>query len=322
MCGIFGIMGNKVSKEFKLNVLRNLAIANKARGTDATGLATITADGGTRVVKEPMQAPDFVKTEAFFDFLDSHEGNPIIGHTRNGTGGSPKENKNNHPLVSERTGIAVTHNGSVRDPVWRATGEDGTNPFMLDPFTAEVDSEAILRLIDTLLYIPREDDGSILPQTVADTPKDQWNYRRVSTETAIIDAVFNLNGNNTCALIDPAEPESVYIWTAGNPCSILYIPQEKAIIWSSLKVHAVDSLKIRKTNWFMNFFSTTYEEPTPEYMVEEVPKELLVKISPTDNEDEPFDFKLYDLSPGGADNLRKSLGDKIKVTNKTSNSSL
>lgn len=140
MCGIAGFsISDKDHRVINTRKLaKRLALQIQARGRDATGIAwSERDDNGTGVwyMKDAIAAADFVRS---MDQIPQHTRSAII-HTRYATKGSPENNANNHPiLVGETVGI---HNGQVRN-------DDELIEFVGTGRTAQVDSEAIFRVID------------------------------------------------------------------------------------------------------------------------------------------------------------------------------
>lgn len=134
MCGILGYVKGSVEIEPKLlsQVMTRMFISAQSRGRDATGFAYLNTDGHLAVVKQAVPASQFL--DAIRD-VDYGKVDIFIGHTRAATQGSPKDNVNNHPIMSKESKMALTHNGMIRSSV--RLKQDG-----------EVDSEAILRLVE------------------------------------------------------------------------------------------------------------------------------------------------------------------------------
>lgn len=147
MCGIAGF--SICDKDHRVIDSRKLATALalqiQARGEDATGIAWSETDEhgiGVWYMKDAVPAEEFVRS---LDQIPKHTRTAII-HTRYATKGSPENNDNNHPiLVGETIGI---HNGQVRN-------DDQLIQMVGTGRTAQVDSEAIFRLIDAA---PSTDD--------------------------------------------------------------------------------------------------------------------------------------------------------------------
>jgi len=311
MCGIFGILAPNASNEWVAQLTQRLFRETQTRGTDASGIAYFAqspeGDAVVRVLKKPLSGSRFANDEELRAILYPKKGNTpkvLIGHCRAKTQGDEKENENNHPLQSKETGIAVVHNGRVSDYMWRATNEAGENPYLLSPFVAEVDTEAILQLIDTLLFIPRNADQTIDPEIVAATPKDQWpKTSQVSTMKAIDDAVFNLSGGQACALLDPGEPDSIFLWKVKNPIYIAWLEEQQAIVFASTETILKAALETTKTEYKFDFFEVKKETITPKYIGRELPEEWLAHITfdpDAASPDDMFDFDIVDLKPDAA----------------------
>ncbi len=149
MCGIIGMISGKLPEGYwgdACSLVRNLFLVCESRGRDATGYVARTcpldspASGSTLVAKRPLKASEFIETNEFTR-LFHRRCSSVIGHCRAATHGSPQVNANNHPHIGER--LVLVHNGICTNA---AELED---KFLL-PVSTECDSEAILRLIETM----------------------------------------------------------------------------------------------------------------------------------------------------------------------------
>ena len=135
MCGIGGIYRVEKNQKIKSQNMDKLFKAIESRGKDACGAAWTWKDSDNKIVvfKEPTKSSILVNrgfTKKFVGELI----NFVLFHTRYATKGTIKNNKNNHPIVSEN--IVMTHNGwFVNDEeVWKTLETQRT---------AKVDSEAM-----------------------------------------------------------------------------------------------------------------------------------------------------------------------------------
>lgn len=306
MCGIYGIIGNAPAA-FKRKTLIRLALETQIRGEDATGFAWVDEEGVTRVIKQAKKAKEYVNTQAFKDLLKIMP--PIvIGHNRKKTVGDPGDNNNNHPFLSKTTGLALIHNGAISNHAkWRVLHDDGTNPFIYAPFEAEVDSEALLRMIETFLLIPRQEDLSVDENVVFATPKEEW-VRSVPVEFAIQDAVHNLSGGEACALIDSENPNTVWLWCTTNPLCLAYIKEHDCLIFASTPEILKASLRQVKKKYVTHheFFheEITVHDKLPDMVVHKFPVDVLLKITwlvtDDDEENNIFNIETLDLVPNKA----------------------
>ena len=107
MCCLFGMIDYRdtLSRRQKTRMVRALAEASEARGTDAAGIAYNT--GGTlHIDKRPGPAHSI-------HFTVPGDAKVIMGHTRMTTQGSALKRQNNHPFAgrARREGFALAHNG-------------------------------------------------------------------------------------------------------------------------------------------------------------------------------------------------------------------
>lgn len=131
MCGITGFYrtsDNQLTDKEVTDLLVNLS----ERGRDATGVAWLKEE--VLVLKTDVEARKFVELDEFKKNLPNICSSKwALFHVRNATHGDPTDNKNNHPIYSEK-GLIV-HNGVV------SAKEEL-------PADGECDSEQILRSID------------------------------------------------------------------------------------------------------------------------------------------------------------------------------
>ena len=107
MCCLFGMIDYKdtLSRRQKTRMVRALAEASEARGTDAAGIA-YNAGGTLHIDKRPGPAHTI-------HFTVPGDAKVIMGHTRMTTQGSALKRQNNHPFAgrARREGFALAHNG-------------------------------------------------------------------------------------------------------------------------------------------------------------------------------------------------------------------
>lgn len=112
MCGICGVR-RFGPDPITVDQIRLLLCSLESRGQDAAGVALVKGD---KIVVDKLDAPasHYVSTKAFEKFVGEHldeETEMFLGHTRYATQGSPRRNRNNHPLWSGKS--AVVHNGVI-----------------------------------------------------------------------------------------------------------------------------------------------------------------------------------------------------------------
>lgn len=136
ICGIAGFV--VADKDYGIiNTERltfSLAMHMRTRGTDATGICTVSPKGRVEVRKAPTAADLFLAGRKGI----GQSAQTALIHTRHATQGPPSNPLNNHPIVYE--GIIGIHNGMVRndDDLFEIKGWDRK---------AQVDSEAIFAAI-------------------------------------------------------------------------------------------------------------------------------------------------------------------------------
>ena len=213
MCGIAGILHLKgIDPE---PVARKMLLALQQRGRDATGMGAI-VDGEFIVAKLPKQASEFIKSDPYKHFWSKHPKPPIILHTRAATSGSPKNNENNHPLLSKK-GLILTHNGIITN------SKDLTKTLKLD-VDGECDSEVVLRLIEQLF--------------------------ETSYPKAIAESVELTSGSWACSLL--TKLGYVYLWRNSMPIVVGYVPKIEALVYASTK--QIINAGFGKTKEYLGFF--------------------------------------------------------------------
>lgn len=107
MCCLFGLIdyGRRLNGRQKNRLIRALAVASEARGTDAAGIA-YNSGGRLRIYKRPGPAHKL-------HISLPEDALVVMGHTRMTTQGSEKWNRNNHPFAGKagNTHFALAHNG-------------------------------------------------------------------------------------------------------------------------------------------------------------------------------------------------------------------
>lgn len=109
MCGIYGYIGMPSNPEKILNLFTTLGTFTEVRGIHATGFYGLNSE--VIFDKDPGPATKFYKKR---DFVNQHKNSVpdvLIGHNRHATHGSPSNNINNHPFISDRFGFI--HNGII-----------------------------------------------------------------------------------------------------------------------------------------------------------------------------------------------------------------
>jgi predicted glutamine amidotransferase len=128
LCRIAGIIqtgSNKITPQEVKALLLNMEYG----GRDATGMAFI-LDNEIVYSKAKGKASSVIK-EDFVDKIANVVGKAkaILLHTRAATHGSPKDNRNNHPIIGDK--YIMVHNGVVEtDSKYKATGETDTEQML------------------------------------------------------------------------------------------------------------------------------------------------------------------------------------------------
>lgn len=234
MCAILGISflkGSTMRDSARVRlILRNLLALSQDRGRRATGIAAINGQE-INVLKKDVSAskfiihPDYIRfTEDYIDVSEEamNKGEQtltILGHCRLDTKGTPTNNDNNHPIVTEN--VVGVHNGVISndDALFERFEKNITRK-------AQVDSEIIFRMID--YYIKNRKEAGYISQAV----KDTYKY---------------LTGSFSCGLVSRTNPYTLHLFKGYNPCEVLVFEDNGMVIFSSNSNYirkATDSLNL------------------------------------------------------------------------------
>jgi hypothetical protein len=240
MCGIAGYraFGNERPTGEELT---NLLIESEDRGRDATGVAFIVRDT-LRIVKNGVMATEFVKSNEWKEVLTQ---NPLpeimLLHCRQGTGGNPGDNRNNHPIFNKK-GMALIHNGVITN--YKELAKE--KKIKLD---GEVDSEIILKLIEP----------------------DWWGS---------IKSLNELSGGFACAAIYAGNPEQVVLFRHTNPI-VFYMDKARDILfWASTKGILQAALTKYHRGFAFSSLSTFEMKDDTAILIDKEGLEKIVEISP------------------------------------------
>ena len=158
MCCLFGMIDYKdtLSRHQKTKMVRALAEASEARGTDAAGIA-YNAGGQLHIDKRPGPAHTT-------HFTVPGDAKIIMGHTRMTTQGSALKRQNNHPFAgrTRREGFALAHNGVLyNDKVLRRIHDLPQTSIETDSYIAVqlIEKQSALNF-DSLRFMAEEVEGS------------------------------------------------------------------------------------------------------------------------------------------------------------------
>lgn len=161
---------------------KELLLGIEHRGKDATGVAFIDALGRVQAHKAPLTAKEFIRTQRL---TLPRRASAAIMHTRAGTKGSERDNRNNHPIVVANGHMVGVHNGVLYndDDIFKYLGPELR--------IGQVDSEAIFALL-AHSNASIEDNLSSLEGSVAiawmttDEGPDTLHLARVSSSPLIV----------------------------------------------------------------------------------------------------------------------------------------
>ena len=116
MCGIAGFIGRSKNNKLSFELLSELFERLDSRGIDASGywLSESGDNGSVYTHKQPGRSSEFVNSD-IWKSNKNVEVNLALVHARGASRGSgnPLVNKNNHPFLSEKSNIALIHNGRI-----------------------------------------------------------------------------------------------------------------------------------------------------------------------------------------------------------------
>ncbi len=214
MCGQAGIVFGKKRRSKKerfelLTLFKMLLILNQKRGVDATGVALVNAHGGYQLYKTADSANKFLRDKDARSIINvdelTEQTTLLAGHTRWATVGSPKNSRNNHPIVAGS--IIGTHNGTI-------TNADAVAKTLGVQRRAKVDSEVIFRIASTLCL----------------------NAGRIDMDK-IKENMHLLRGEMSSIMVSRHDPKTVIILKGTKPLALRYCKKARAVIYSSEAIH-------------------------------------------------------------------------------------
>lgn len=143
MCGIAGYIGISKNNDLSFELLSKIFEQNESRGIDASGFwAYNSQNNKVYYHKEPTRSSIFTKSSIWKNLANINF-NICLTHARGASKGygSPEDNINNHPFVSDDNSIALIHNGKLDD----AEYESLKRKYKIK---TECDSEVILRIFE------------------------------------------------------------------------------------------------------------------------------------------------------------------------------
>jgi len=185
-------------------IISRALLANEERGTSATGLALLGANGEAVLEKKAVRASEFIKTPEYQSILGkiNEQTTLILGHTRLPTKGDPASSNNNHPICIDP--VIGVHNGHINN-----------DDALFEKFgfrrQAEVDSEIIFHMLGTI------DPRSSNPEFIRGARN----------------CIQLLDGQFTFMACDKRRPEQLLVVRHNNPLWHYYERELHALIFSS-----------------------------------------------------------------------------------------
>ena len=209
MCGLAGVLLYPTERSAAAwqeirQLFTAMLVCNEERGREATGVAVVQRYGTYRLFKWPMPASEFVHVDLYHHILADvgPATTCLLGHARWPTKGSPRNNANNHPLLAGHTlGI---HNGMIHN-------DDELFAALHLPRQAEVDSEILFRLLDTIPPFAR----------------DERYLTQLREQLEPVDGVF------ATLSVDLRRPTDLVVLKHNCPLCLHYDPTLQALFFSS-----------------------------------------------------------------------------------------
>lgn len=211
MCGIAGVvrLGKQPLSEATIALLLT---GNEHRGNDASGIVLAREDGSLLTFKADIPAWKFVSSNEYKAFMSKNFTADIWGvavHARLATKGSPRDNKNNHPMFAGQA--ALVHNGIIRN-----------DDFIFDKEKmerhAETDSDVLRGLVD-----------------------------KYGLTSKCLKAMSSLAGSAACIAFHPKYPKKVMICRSGNP--LVLASNNDWLMFSSEKNTLYKANRIFRKRW-------------------------------------------------------------------------
>lgn len=186
------------------------------RGLDATGIAMNNVKGEVVVFKGDKTAWQLTSSKEYAEFLKENltpDTNMVLLHTRAATKGSPRENKNNHPMFHNK--CAVVHNGIINNDDWLF------GDLKMDRH-AETDSDVLRAILD----------------------KENFTKKAIRT-------LAKVAGSVACAAISPEQPEHLLLVRSGSPLVVAACGDY--LVWASEKKHIHAAMRPWIQKWGLSF---------------------------------------------------------------------
>jgi len=207
MCGQLGIIfGTKRRRQKEIDHLTDLftdlLLLSEKRGPHATGIAWLNRDGEHGLYKQPVPAQEFVEDRKYGRVISgvSNKTTILMGHTRWQTRGDSRNNLNNHPIKTKV--ILGTHNGTI-------TNADRLFRRYKLPRVAEVDSEIIFRIADSVLH-----ESSI------DTDR-------------LAGKLLLCRGQMSAVMASKTDPETIIVIKGNKPLELRYHKKYRVLMYAS-----------------------------------------------------------------------------------------
>jgi len=228
MCSIFGmglftdhaVDDTNTVKDIMATLLKKAEVG----GRSASGIAVMKTKSA-EVIRRALSGSELTKDKDYVDFADKHirvgkdetPDNPLIsmiGHCRMPTKGSPLNNYNNHPIVTEN--IIGVHNGVI------GNDDELFNKFRKNiTRIAQVDTEIIFQLVS---HFTRR-------------------FGTNKTTKAIKETSSYLKGGYACGMLNTNSPYNLFLFRQGAPIRILYYPEVKALLFSTRENFILEATK-------------------------------------------------------------------------------
>jgi len=207
MCGQVGVIfGKKRRRQEEIDHLTDLftdlLLLSEKRGPHATGAAWLNCLGEHSLYKQPVTAQEFVEYRKYCGVLSGvcNKTTILMGHTRWQTRGDAQNNLNNHPIKTKYT--LGTHNGTI-------TNADHLFRRYDLPRVAEVDSEIIFRIADSVLH------------------QSGFDISR------LVERLSHCRGQMSAVMATKTAPETIVVIKGNKPLAFRYHSRYRVLLYAS-----------------------------------------------------------------------------------------
>ncbi len=315
MCGIVGMVNKGISGFFgsDVSMFNQLLYIDALRGEDSTGTISYMNNGEMFVLKDALDANDFMKTDKYYKFAEkaSKTGKALIGHNRKKTVGKISA-ATAHPFVIDER-FAFVHNGTLYSHKHLADTEVDSEALGMVLARCEGDKEKMEKVLEQVygayacawidqeqekLFLLRNDDRPLYLTEAAGV------YFFASEGTAL--AHILLRNSQTVQKIDKVKEHTLYIFDLSNQSQLTGY-QEVAL--SVKKYKAPTTTEVGGTGATGTEFKGAFQDSTSKAAFRKFKREYIGAT---------ISFHCYDYYPLTADPLNNEwlfVGESFMLPN-------